>query len=99
MKQLPFLDLRDRAEFGDSTSQILLGFLLEHGLKMAPDQAAAKEMYQRAANQGVAAAQYALAFLIADNEAERAISWFQKSAEAGYAPAQFVLGYIYQDAI
>lgn len=96
-RQPPFFEIRQRAEDGDAFSQVLLGFLLEHGLKMAPSQCAAQKNYRRAAEQGFPPGQHALAMLVADNDKVEGIKWFRKAAEAGYAPSQFLLGCIYQD--
>ena len=73
MNKTPFQDVERRAKFGDPFSQVLFGFFLEHGWRVAPDKEAALQWYERAANQDFAPGQYALAFLLDDSESERKV--------------------------
>lgn len=97
MSNLPFRDIRQRAESGEAMAQIMLGFLLEHGLGMSPDKEEAKRWYECAAKQDSPAGQYALARFIGEEDPTELIAWLQKAAEAGYPPAQFQLGWSYEE--
>ena len=90
---LPFREIRQRAESGEILAQIMLGFLLEHGLKMSPNKDQAKGWYERAAEQGSPAGQYALAGLIEEDEPKEMMKWLRKAADADFPPAQFRLGW------
>ena len=93
--EAPIRDVRKRAESGDPFAQTLLGFLLEHGLRMAPDADAAREWYSIAAGNDYPPAQYALSQLLSQSEAAVSLDWLRRAAEAGYPAAQFLLGYSY----
>jgi len=97
MKRVPFHDVRERAESGDAFAQVLYGFLLEHGLRMAPNKNLAEVHYRKAAQQGFAPGQYALSFLVADTNPDEGIAHLRTAAESGYGPAQYALGYLHQD--
>lgn len=97
MKKLPFHDVEERAKAGDAFSQVLLGFLFEHGLHTSAEKKTAEKFYRLAASQEFAPGLYALAFLISDAEPAECLETFRRAAEMGYAPAQFVLGYLHQD--
>ncbi len=90
---LPFHEFRQRAESGEPLAQIMLGFLLEHGLKMSPNKEEAKRWYERAAEQGSPAGQYALAGLIEEDDPKEMMKWLRKAADADFPPAQFRLGW------
>ena len=90
------LDIRQRAESGEVLAQIMLGFLLEHGLSMSRDKEEAQRWYEGAAEKGSPAGQYALARLVAEDDPKAMITWLRKAADAGYPPAQFQLGWSYE---
>lgn len=96
MSNLPFHDIRERAESGEVLAEIMLGFLLEHGLGMSPDKEEAKRWYECAAKQDSSAGQYALARLLGEDDPTELTAWLQKAADADYPPAQFQLGWSYQ---
>lgn len=95
MNETPFLLIEQRAEFGEPFAQVLFGFLLEHGLHMTPDRTAAKKWYERAAKQGFAPGQFALAALQSEHEPDLAVKLLTEVAESGYPPAQYELASTY----
>jgi TPR repeat protein/serine/threonine protein kinase len=85
-------------------------FLLKRGVAYAngdgvtQDLAEAVRCYQKAADQGLAAAQFNLGVCYArgegieKNEAQ-AVHWYRKAADQGYALAQFNLGFRYDNGL
>ncbi len=65
------------------------------------DEAAAMQYFERAADQGLAPAQFRLGLLYENGNSssgkdlKKARQYYQKAAEQDYAPAQFNLGYLY----
>ncbi len=94
-------ETRVRAEGGDPEAQNHLAFLYAHGGDDLPkDSAAAAKWYRRAAEQGLANAQFNLAVIYAGGDGvpkddAEAVKWYRKAAEQGVVDAQFNLGVIY----
>jgi TPR repeat protein len=79
-------------ERGDAEARYYLGQMFEQGLGVDMDVYRAQALYQLAARQGEARAQYALARLAQERYDPQALEWFDKAAHNGNAPAQCVLG-------
>lgn len=93
--------LRAQAEAGDAYAQLNLGAAYDNAPAAERDIEQAIQWYQRAAEQGVAEAQFNLAHLLVEEEisAAAAAEWMQKAAEQGMADAQYLLGVIYAEGI
>ena len=83
-------------------AQFKLGELYENGHVVQQDYAQARHWYEKAAEQGYAAAQYNLGALYMkegllrdSKQARQARSWFEKAAKQGNADAQFLLATMY----
>lgn len=83
-------------------AQFKLGELYENGHVVQQDYAQARHWYEKAAEQGYAAAQYKLGMLLYMKEglrdskqARQVRSWFEKAAKQGNADAQFLLATMY----
>ena len=93
--------LRAKAEKGDAEAQLLLAFAYyDKGDGVPRDIAEAVKWLRNAAEQGYAAAQYALGNACYNGhgvpkDGTEAVNWFRKAAEQGYAPAQRILGRMY----
>ncbi len=87
-----------RANAGDAWSQLNLGAAYDHGLGGFPlDPVRAVAWYRRAAESGLAEAQFNLAHcLVTGNGTRRndreALAWMLRAAEQGLASAQFLAG-------
>lgn len=87
-----------RANAGDAWSQLNLGAAYDHGLAGFPlDPVRAVAWYRRAAESGLAEAQFNLAHcLVTGNGIRRndreALTWMLRAAEQGLASAQFLAG-------
>lgn len=92
------VDLLVRAESGDRWAQLNLGAALDHGLAgFAQDPARAVFWYRRAAEAGLAKAQFNLAHCLATGSGTarddgEAFSWMMRAAEQGLSSAQFLVG-------
>src|SRR6266568_7926951 len=93
--------IKAAAERGDPRQQCLLGLIYSLSKRSgAQDYAKAVYWFRKAAEQGLAEAQYLLAECyqrgdgVAKDSAE-AVKWFRKAAEQGYAEAQNRLGFFY----
>jgi TPR repeat protein len=90
--------LRDRAEAGDPWAQLNLGAAYDHGLAgISRDPAQAVIWYRRAAEAGLAEAQFNLAHCLASGQGAprddaAAALWMQRAAEQGLADAGFLYG-------
>jgi len=93
--------LRAQADAGDAYAQLNLGAAYDNALGIERDIDQALHWYQRAAEQGLAEAQYNLAHLLVEEEISTvaAAEWMQKAAEQGMADAQYLLGIIYAEGI
>ena len=70
--------------------------MYDNGRGVKQDYIKAVEWYQRAAEQGYAAAQYHLGVMYDNGQGVKqdyikAVEWYQKAAEQGHAEAQFNL--------
>ena len=93
--------IRKLAEKGDAWSQLNLGAAYDNGLGVKRDVEQALYWYQKAAEQGLAEAQFNLAHLLVSEEisAVAAAEWMQKAAEQGMPDAQYLMGVIYAEGI
>lgn len=85
-----------QAEPGDAEAQYNLALSYYEGEGGVPDYPAAREWYERAADQGYAPAQFNLALMHYEGEGgppdyNAARLWYERAAKQGYAPAQFRL--------
>ncbi|WP_176701661.1 MULTISPECIES: tetratricopeptide repeat protein, partial [unclassified Gilliamella] len=90
------------AESGDAIAQNTLGeiFYGDNLLYQKGDHTKARLLFEKAAAQGLAKAQYNLGSMYRDelNNFPVALSWFEKAAAQGNADAQNSIGYIYENA-
>jgi TPR repeat protein len=93
--------LRSQAELGDPQAQLALGSAYEEGRGVTRDLEQALRWYQLAAEQGLAEAQYQLAYLLAEAEISpvAAAEWMAKAAAQGMVDAQFLMGVSYAEGI
>jgi hypothetical protein len=85
--------------------ETLMLYPREHVLRRAgvpQDYAEAADLYRKAADQGNAKAEYALAFIYyagkgVPRDSVAALSWCRKAAEQGYAKAQYAIGSTYYE--
>lgn len=93
--------LRKMAEQGDAWSQLNLGAAYDHAMGVKRDVDKALYWYQKAAEQGLAEAQYNLAHLLVDEEISTvaAADWMLKAAKQGLPDAQYLMGVIYAEGI
>ncbi|MCH8325869.1 MAG: sel1 repeat family protein, partial [Bacteroidetes bacterium] len=80
----------------NTKAQFQLGYLYNNGR----DYQKSFYWFEKAAEQGVAAAQYNLGIIYADGygvlkDNKEAITWYKKAANQGYAKAQYDLGVLY----
>lgn len=99
--EIDLAELRAKAEAGDAYAQLNLGAVYDNAPAAERDVKKAIHWYQRAAEQGVAEAQFNLAHLLVEEEisASTAAEWMQKAAEQGMTDAQYLLGVIYAEGI
>ncbi|WP_141672925.1 tetratricopeptide repeat protein, partial [Gilliamella sp. wkB18] len=90
------------AESGDAIAQNTLGeiFYGDNLLYQKGDHTKARLLFEKAAAQGLAKAQYNLGSMYRDelNNFPIALSWFEKAAAQGNVDAQNSIGYIYENA-
>ena len=79
------------AEQGETIDRYNLACLLERGLGIARDVAAARVWFERAAQAGHTGAQAALARLLEPDDPQQAADWYARAAEQGDANAQHSL--------
>ncbi|MCW8958260.1 MAG: sel1 repeat family protein [Gammaproteobacteria bacterium] len=93
--------LREQAEQGDAWAQLNLGAAYDNGMGVERDIEQALHWYQKAAEQGVAKAQFNLAHLLVSEElsSETAAGWMLKAANQGMLDAQYLMGVIYAEGI
>jgi tetratricopeptide (TPR) repeat protein len=87
---------RKDAEQGDAVAQALLGYMYETGEGVPKDDKESFKWYHKAAEQGLAKAEYKLGekyFMKKDYK--EAVKWYRKAAEQGDASAQYFLGAAY----
>lgn len=103
--QPTFADLQESAQAGDPWGQLNLGAAYDHGLAGAPrDPSLALQWYRKAAEQGLAKAQFNLAHCLVVGcdgtvDAGQARIWMRRAAEQGMADAQFLLGVMFAEGL
>ena len=93
--------LQKEATVGDAYSQLNLGAAYDNGIGVKRDIDKALHWYQKAAEQGLAEAQFNLAHLLVSEEISSvaAAEWMQKAAAQGMTDAEYLLGVIYAEGI
>lgn len=93
--------LRSQAAAGDVTAQLNLGAAYDHGLGVERNIEQALRWYQKAAEQGLAEAQFNLAHLLVEAEINptAAAEWMAKAATQGMLDAQFLMGVIFAEGL
>ena len=97
--------LLERANAGDTWAQLNLGAAYDHGLAGFPlDPVRAVAWYRRAAESGLAEAQFNLAHcLVTGNGTRRddpqALTWMLRAAEQGLTSAQYLAGVMLLEGI
>lgn len=89
------------AAAGNAYDQLNLGAAYDNGIGVARDIDQALHWYQKAAEQGVAEAQFNLAHLLVTEEisAVAAAEWMRKAALQGMTDAEYLMGVIYAEGI
>jgi TPR repeat protein len=93
--------LHAQAEQGDAWAQLNLGAAYDHGIGGARDVDRAIHWYHKAAEQGLAEAQFNLAHILVDEDisAAAAADWMAKAAAQGMVDAQYLMGVIYAEGL
>src|SRR2546430_13639694 len=97
-----FAAVKDKAESGDAEAQFALATIYELGVDVPKNYAESGKWYLKAANQGLAEAQFKLGVRYfeygkqARENYTSAFSWFYKAANQGIAAAQYNVGLMYQ---
>lgn len=93
--------LRAKAEQGDAWAQLNLGAAYDNAIGTKRDVDKAIHWYQKAAEQGLAEAQFNLAHILVDEDisATAAAEWMAKAAAQGMPDAQYLMGVIYSEGI
>ena len=93
--------LQQQAKAGDATAQLNLGAAYDHAIGVKRDIDQALHWYQKAAEQGLAEAQFNLAHLLVAEEisAVAAAEWMHRAAAQGMTDAEYLLGVIYAEGI
>jgi TPR repeat protein len=93
--------LQQAAAAGNAYDQLNLGAAYDNGIGVKRDIDKALQWYQKAAEQGVAEAQFNLAHLLVTEEisAVAAAEWMEKAAQQGLTDAEYLLGVIYVEGI
>lgn len=93
--------LQTKASSGDALAQLNLGAAYDHGIGVTRDVDKAIEWYRKAADQGLAEAQFNLAHILVaeDISAVGAAEYMLKAAEQGMADAQYLMGVTYAEGI
>jgi TPR repeat protein len=93
--------LQKGAAAGNAYDQLNLGAAYDNGIGVKRDIDKALEWYQKAAEQGVAEAQFNLAHLLVTEEISTvaAAEWMKKAALQGLTDAEYLLGVIYAEGI
>ena len=100
LANLPFSELKTKAEQGDADAQFQLALRYHTGNGIDKNPSEAVIWYQKAANQGNADAQNNLAACYASGDGvakdtKQMLHWIKKAAEQGNPMTQSNLGYIY----
>lgn len=93
--------LQKKAEQGDAMSQLNLGAAYDHGIGVKRDVDKAVEWYKKAADQGLAEAQFNLAHILVaeDISAVGAAEYMLKAAKQGMPDAQYLMGVTFAEGI
>lgn len=93
--------LRKGAVAGNAYDQLNLGAAYDNGIGVERNIDQALFWYRKAAEQGVAEAQFNLAHLLVTEElsATAAAEWMRKAADQGMVDAEFLMGVIYAEGI
>lgn len=93
--------LQAQAEQGDAWAQLNLGAAYDNGIGTKRDVDKAIIWYRKAAEQGLAEAQFNLAHILVDEDisASEAAEWMAKAADQGMVEAQYLMGVIYAEGI
>lgn len=93
--------LRQQAEQGDAWAQLNLGAAYDNGLGVERNIEQAHYWYLKAAEQGLAKAQFNLAHLLVTEEEQSGVAaeWMLKAAKQGMADAQYLMGVTYAEGI
>jgi len=93
--------MRSQAEHGDAWAQLNLGAAYDNGIGTKRDVDKAIFWYRKAAEQGLAEAQFNLAHILVDEDisAREAAEWMAKAADQGMVEAQYLMGVIYAEGI
>lgn len=81
-------ELYEAAKQGDAEAQNELGLVYEHGNGVKKNYRNAELLFQRAAKQGHADAQYNWGRMCEPRDKDEAMRWYQKAAEQGHYEAQ-----------
>ncbi|MDJ0944570.1 MAG: tetratricopeptide repeat protein [Kiloniellales bacterium] len=79
------------ADWGDPYAQVLAGYLAENGFGMQKGPKLAEGWYRRAAEQGFAQGQFALACLLEESDPDQGVYWLTEAANAEYPAAEQAL--------
>lgn len=93
--------LQSKAAKGDAVAQLNLGAAYDNGLGVERDVDKAIEWYRKAADQGLAEAQFNLAHILVSEDISTvgAAEYMLKAAEQGMADAQYLMGVTYAEGI
>jgi TPR repeat protein len=93
--------LQQGAAAGNAYDQLNLGAAYDNGIGVERDIDKALQWYQKAAEQGLAEAQFNLAHLMVTEElsAVAAAEWMRKAADQGMTDAEYLMGVIYAEGI
>jgi len=97
-----FDHLKAKADSGDAEAQFALGLMYDLGIDVPKNYAESGKWYLKAANQGLAEAQFKLGVRYfeygktAKENYTTAFTWFYKAANQGIAEAQFNVALMYQ---
>lgn len=100
-QQVDINTLQQSAEAGDAYAQLNLGAAYDNGIGVERNLEKALLWYEKAAEQGVAEAQFNLAHLLVSEElsAVAAAEWMRKAADQGMTDAQYLMGVIYAEGL
>lgn len=93
--------LQQGAAAGNAYDQLNLGAAYDNGIGVTRDIDKALYWYQKAAEQGVAEAQFNLAHLMVSEEMSAVVAaeWMRKAAEQGMVDAEYLMGVSYAEGI
>lgn len=95
--EVPFRNLRDRAEQGDAMAQVTIGVMHDRGEGVAQDYAEALRWFRMAAASGNPVALHNIGTMYADGrgvapDLNEAFKWYLRAAERGDVASQFIMG-------